>query len=68
MLRPIGLTHGHYECRSFKDTVPVLTEILAFEKAGDENGSLGQPSTRACVHVARLPDACPGFPDLDFAD
>lgn len=32
MIKPIGLTHGHYECRSFKETIPVLEQILAFEK------------------------------------
>ena len=29
MVRPIGLTHGHYECRSLGETLPVFTELLA---------------------------------------
>lgn len=29
MLRPIGLTHGHYECRSLAETIPVFTDLLA---------------------------------------
>jgi catechol 2,3-dioxygenase-like lactoylglutathione lyase family enzyme len=40
MIKPIGLTHGHYECRSFKDTLPVLEGILAFEKAGEVDGNI----------------------------
>jgi catechol 2,3-dioxygenase-like lactoylglutathione lyase family enzyme len=40
MIKPIGLTHGHYECRSFKDTIPILEEILAFEKVGEADGNV----------------------------
>jgi catechol 2,3-dioxygenase-like lactoylglutathione lyase family enzyme len=40
MIKPIGLTHGHYECRFFKDTIPILEEILAFEKVGDSDGNV----------------------------
>lgn len=29
MLKPVGLTHGHYECRSLDETLPVLTDLLA---------------------------------------
>ena len=47
MIKPIGLTHGHYECRSFKETMPVLQEILAFEKVGeaDRNIVMKHPNT-----------------------
>jgi catechol 2,3-dioxygenase-like lactoylglutathione lyase family enzyme len=31
MIKPVGLTHGHYECRSLKDTLPILQDLLAFE-------------------------------------
>lgn len=40
MIKPIGITHGHYECRSFKDTIPVLEQILAFEKVGEAGGNI----------------------------
>ena len=40
MIKPIGLTHGHYECRSFKDTIPVLEQILAFEKIGEADRTI----------------------------
>ena len=40
MIEPIGLTHGHYECRSFKDTIPILEGILAFEKVREVNGNV----------------------------
>ena len=26
MLKPIALVNGHYECRSLKQTVPILTD------------------------------------------
>jgi len=29
MLKPIGLTEGHYECRSLDDTLPIFTDLLA---------------------------------------
>lgn len=31
MLQPSGLTHGHYECRTLDETLPVLTELLAMK-------------------------------------
>lgn len=31
MLKPAGLTHGHYECRSLKETLPIFTDLLAFQ-------------------------------------
>ena len=47
MINPIGLTHGHYECRSFKDTLPILQGILAFEivKEADGNVIMKHPNT-----------------------
>ena len=31
MLKPIGLTEGHYECRSLDETLPIFSELLAAE-------------------------------------
>lgn len=31
MLQPLGFINGHYECRSLKETLPVLGEILALK-------------------------------------
>ena len=47
MLRSIGLTHTHMECRYLKETVPVLTDLLAFEKVGERPGevTLKHPNT-----------------------
>jgi catechol 2,3-dioxygenase-like lactoylglutathione lyase family enzyme len=47
MIKPVGLTHGHYECRSFKDTLPILQDILAFEivKEADGNVIVKHPNT-----------------------
>jgi Glyoxalase/Bleomycin resistance protein/Dioxygenase superfamily len=31
MIKPIGLTEGHYECRSLDETLPIFTDLLAAE-------------------------------------
>ena len=40
MIKPVGLTNGHYECRSFKQTIPILTDLLAFEVVNQKNGDV----------------------------
>ncbi|MDH3443815.1 MAG: VOC family protein [Deltaproteobacteria bacterium] len=40
MIKPTGLTHGHYECRYFKDTLPILQDILAFEIVTEADGNM----------------------------
>ncbi len=47
MLRPVGLTHGHYECRSLEDTLPIFKELLALEVVDRHNGEavLKHPNT-----------------------
>ena len=37
MLNPTGLIHGHYECRSFNQTIPILNDILALEVVGENS-------------------------------
>src|ERR1043165_9406502 len=46
-MRPIGLTETHMECRYLKDSVPVATDLLAFEKIGEGPGevTLKHPNT-----------------------
>ena len=60
MLKPTGLTHGHYECRSLDETLPVFTDLLAMkvvERGGDE-AVVEHPNTawRLVVHEGG-PDA-----------
>jgi catechol 2,3-dioxygenase-like lactoylglutathione lyase family enzyme len=54
MLKPTGLTHGHYECRSFDETIPILTDLLALELVAEKVGEkvLKHPNTawRLVVH------------------
>jgi catechol 2,3-dioxygenase-like lactoylglutathione lyase family enzyme len=38
MIKPVGLTHGHYECRSLKDTIPIMQNFLAFEVVKEMDG------------------------------
>lgn len=47
MLRPIAFTSTHMECRYLKETVPVLTDLLAFEKVAERPGevTLKHPNT-----------------------
>jgi len=56
MLRPVGLTHGHYECRSLDETLPVLTELLAMRVAERRSAEavVQHPNTgwRLVVHEA----------------
>jgi catechol 2,3-dioxygenase-like lactoylglutathione lyase family enzyme len=56
MLKPLGLTHGHYECRSLSDTLPVLTDLLALRVVERANGAavLQHPNSawRLVVHEA----------------
>src|SRR5260221_13128817 len=60
MLKPIGLTHGHYECRSLDETLPVFTELLAMRvvERGKGEAIVEHPNTawRLVVHEGG-PDA-----------
>ena len=60
MLNPVGLTHGHYECRSLDETLPVLTDLLAMTVLERRSGEavLKHPNTawRLVVHEGG-PDA-----------
>jgi len=54
MLKPRGLTHGHYECRSLDETLPVFTDLLAMRVVERSRGqaSVEHPNTewRLVVH------------------
>ena len=54
MLNPVGLTHGHYECRSLQETLPVFTDLLAMKVIERRNGRavVQHPNTawRLIVH------------------
>jgi catechol 2,3-dioxygenase-like lactoylglutathione lyase family enzyme len=54
MLNPTGLIRGHYECRSFDQTLPILNDILGLEVIGEKNGekTLQHPNTawRLVIH------------------
>jgi len=40
MLKPMALVNGHYECRSLKQTVPILADLLALEVVDEKNGEV----------------------------
>jgi catechol-2,3-dioxygenase len=54
MLKPIGLTEGHYECRSLNETLPIFTDLLALEIVDrtERQAVLKHPNTewRLVVH------------------
>ena len=60
MLKPIGLTEGHYECRSLDETLPIFTDLLALEivERQENEAVLKHPNTawRLVVHEGG-PDA-----------
>ena len=60
MLNPTGLIRGHYECRSFDQTLPILSDLLALEVVGENSSEkiLKHPNTdwRLVIH-ANGPDA-----------
>jgi catechol-2,3-dioxygenase len=47
MAKPVGLTQGHYECRSLDETLPIFTDLLAAEviKRGDGQAIVKHPNT-----------------------
>ena len=59
MLKPLGLTHGHYECRKLDETLPVLTDLLAMrvvERKGNE-ALVEHPNTAWRLIVHEVPNS-----------
>jgi catechol 2,3-dioxygenase-like lactoylglutathione lyase family enzyme len=54
MLKPLGLTHGHYECRALDETLPVFTDLLAMRvvESGKDEAVVEHPNTewRLVIH------------------
>lgn len=40
MIKTVGLINGHYECRSLKETIAVLSEVLAIEVVREDEGEV----------------------------
>ena len=47
MIKPTALKRAHYECKSLDETVPVLTDLLAFEvvRQGPGQATVKHPNT-----------------------
>lgn len=47
MIKPLGIIHGHYECRSIEETLPIFTELLALQVVKRKKGEvvLKHPNT-----------------------
>ena len=48
MIHPVAMGDAHMECRSLKETVPVLTDLLGLRKSGRWRGErdLKKPEQR----------------------
>jgi catechol 2,3-dioxygenase-like lactoylglutathione lyase family enzyme len=59
MIKPVALVHGHYECRSLKQTVPILEELLALEIVSHSAGSMimKHPNTDWLLALHETPGA-----------
>ncbi|HET8562583.1 MAG TPA: VOC family protein [Candidatus Binatia bacterium] len=53
MIKPIALSATHMECTSLKESVPVLIDLLAFEKVAEKPGEtkLKHPNTDWALYV-----------------
>ncbi len=53
MIKPIALSATHMECQSLKESVPVLTDLLALEKLAEKPGEvkLKHPNTDWVLYV-----------------
>jgi catechol 2,3-dioxygenase-like lactoylglutathione lyase family enzyme len=62
MIRPIAVSEAHMECRSFADTLPVLTDLMAFEEVARGPGevTVKHPNTDWLLVVH---EGAEGFPD-----
>ena len=56
MLKPIGMTEGHYECRSLDETLPIFTELLAGLELHARDGRIDDDLlARRTAHTQRAP-------------
>ena len=62
MLKPRGLTHGHYECRSLDETLPALTDLLALRVLERVNGQAVLEHPNTAWHLV-VHEAGAGAPD-----
>jgi catechol 2,3-dioxygenase-like lactoylglutathione lyase family enzyme len=64
IVRPLAITHGHYECRDLAETVPVLSHLLALEvvKRDMDTVMLKHPNTEWLLVVHRGPPDAPDKP------
>ena len=61
MIRPMALAGAHMECGRLKDTVPVLTDLLGFEKVAEGEGyvTLTHPNSDWWLSVHEAPEDAP---------
>jgi catechol 2,3-dioxygenase-like lactoylglutathione lyase family enzyme len=64
VVRPLAISHGHYECRDLDETVPILRHLLALEivERGADSIILKHPNTEWLLVVHRGPPDAPDKP------
>ena len=67
MIKTIGLVSGHYECRSLKQSIPILTELLALEVVAEkaEEVTVKHPNTEWLLVVHEGGPNAPDKPRLN---
>lgn len=67
MLKPVALSHGHYECRSLAETLPVLTDLLALAvvERRDAEAVLKHPNTDWLLAVHEGGQGAPDKPHMN---
>lgn len=62
MIRPIALSEAHMECRSLGETLPVMTDLMAFEEVARAPGqaTVKHPNTDWLLTIH---EGAEGFPD-----
>jgi catechol 2,3-dioxygenase-like lactoylglutathione lyase family enzyme len=62
LLKPVGLIHGHYECRSLDDTLPLFTDLLACDVL-QHDGAMAAVRHPNTDWTLVMHEAGPGAPD-----
>ena len=59
MIKPVALSATHMECRDLKESLSVMTDLLAFEKIAERSGeaTLKHPNTPWLLVLHEVPDA-----------
>ena len=58
MLKPTALAAGHYECRSLKQSLPILQDLLALEVRINLSNTITACELRQTVRLTERTNIC----------